>query len=179
MTNPYSCRTMFPLRNLSIAYLNCLSMVLFTMPLAANGCESILCKYSIRDVGFVNVHGKTWQVQLLKPPGLDRASFEKLDATVRRKLQRTNVSHIWVEANSEQAGKLIRSVVGHHEDGQNEDEGKQIGFLVSPDGVVVSILPALEADALGTIEATIDDLIHSPIRKKILAATSQSLCAVV
>ncbi len=170
---------MFPLRNLSIVYLICLSTGLVTMPLACSGWESILCKYSIRDVGFVNVHGKTWQVQLLKPPGLDGASFEKLDATVRRKFQRTNVSHLWIEADSEQAGKLLRSVVGNNENGNNENGKKRIGFLVSPDGAVVSILPAMESDALGAIEATIDDLIHSPIRKKILAATSQSLCAVV
>ena len=53
-------------------------------------------------------------VQLLKPPGQNGASFEKLDATIRRMLERTNVSHLWIEADSEQAEKLNRSVVGNN-----------------------------------------------------------------
>ena len=38
------------------------------------------------------LHGNTWQVQLLIPPGLDGASFAKLDATVRRKFSTAPMS---------------------------------------------------------------------------------------
>ncbi|MFT5304459.1 MAG: hypothetical protein ACI814_005287, partial [Mariniblastus sp.] len=48
------------------------------------------CKYSVRDVAFVNVHGRAWQLKLIKPSVVDPQQFGEWNQTLKSKLKDSN-----------------------------------------------------------------------------------------
>ena len=69
--------------------------------------ELTRCKYSVRDVAFVNVHGKSWQLRLVKPPGISSESFETWNLALRNQLSDSNIAYAWHDSESD-IGKQIR-----------------------------------------------------------------------
>jgi len=69
--------------------------------------ELTRCKYSVRDVAFVNVHGKSWQLRLVKPPRISAERFESWNLVLRNQLSDSNIAYAWHDSESD-IGKQIR-----------------------------------------------------------------------
>ncbi len=128
---------------------------------------SLPCKYSVRDVGFVDVHGPTWQLRLLKP-ALEANEFESLAGHVAKILDRSNVGHLWLAANAEEAKQILAST---------EEQGVW-GELLSPDGKKTPLSGLPNFDASDHIKRTVESLVQSENRNRLLMESSKRLCVV-
>ena len=99
------------------------------MPIQGNAEEGVRCKYSVRDVAFVNVHGKSWQLRLVKPVGVTPERFEKWNVALRNQLADSNVGYAWYDAES--------------------DIGKQIQ-LANPDATQMPLMDLVRSGAAGS-----------------------------
>ena len=129
---------------------------------------SLPCKYSVRDVAFVNIHQQPWQLQLLKPTSKASGQLELWDTSIARSLERTNIDYTWVDTDSPQ-GKLICQRV--KDANQNVDTGI----------VAVMSHPSNETNVLKIwdplkIEVEINELVESPTRQLVLNNVSECLC---
>lgn len=120
------------------------------------------CKYSVRDVAFVNVHGKSWQLDLVKPVNYSEAEFVRWNKTLKDKLRSSNVGFAWHEADSQLARRL--------ELPSASPVGPRI-YLTDNQGLV---LPIEFGDE--DFETCIDRIIHSPARERLLDHVTDSLC---
>lgn len=127
------------------------------------------CKYSVRDVAFVNVHGRAWQLKLIKPSVVDPQQFGEWNQTLKSKLKNSNVGHVWLAQDSEQARSL----------GDALTSGQAIPqmVLVGPDGQGIDI--SQEVNEASSFESKIDGLLTSPARKQILDKLVERLCVVL
>ncbi len=142
--------------------------VLFTLPssrLIANDLVGasfrLPCKYSVRDVAFVNVHGKSWQLNLIKPDLWPQSSLEQWNKILREKLSATNVGYAWHEASSDLAKALLR----------DNSSGDSPRLFLTNDRVD-SIPIASDLD----FETQLLQIVHSPVRKKLGRHLTDSLC---
>ena len=126
--------------------------------ISSNGI-GLPCKYSVRDVAFVNIHGPSWQLELIKPAGLPNPTLEAWNKILRRDLEHSNLGFAWHETDSTQAKRL---------GSQNESELTLI--LNNKDGVLIPV--GRDSD----FESQITNLLHSPARKQLLAVLPESLC---
>lgn len=141
----------------------------------ADPAKSVLrCKYSVRDVAFVNVHGKAWRLCLIKPPNLDEQTFGKWSSDLRTQLERSNVGHVWLADDSDEAASLRRQAAVVKAEAQSAPELPQM-FLVAPDGRLEHLIP----DSSLSFSANIQRLISSSARTKVLEQVVDSLCVFV
>lgn len=142
-----------------------------TMPRkASSGMSTVIrCKYSVRDVAFVNIHGKPWQLELIKPPTVDEEQFRLWSQTIRNKLSSTNVGFVWHEHDSEPARQLALEL------GQVP--------LGQPSAAITNAGEDIRQFTFGNSDAelatNLDQLINSPVRASILRQIVDSLCVVV
>ena len=129
---------------------------------ASTSANSPRCKYSVRDVAFVNVHGKSWQLELIKPASVTEAEFAEWNQILKAKLATTNLGFVWHDPNS------IRAAALRAESEAVSD--MQIFLTNSPDHVIP--LSAKTVD----FENRIESIVHSPVRDKLLNELTDSLC---
>ena len=131
------------------------------------------CRYSVRDVAFVNVHGAPWQLHLVPPPSsIDDASElpgqpAQWRQVVAERLADSNIQHTWFDATTPEGSNVLSLFDQVH-------PAKPCMALVNGEGMVtrLDLLP----DGLA---ATIDALVDSPVRSQILDAVAAALCAIV
>ncbi|MEE2827229.1 MAG: hypothetical protein VYE64_11435 [Planctomycetota bacterium] len=124
----------------------------------------IPCKYSVRDVAFVNSHQQPWSLRLLKPESATAAQLEDWNATLRSGLEGTNIDFGWVD----RGGLLQERLSGKMKQSNIDSE---IGFFLdSPQG---SQHGYWSSDKL---QETIDQLVESPLRTSLLDDLSRRLC---
>ncbi|MDB2526285.1 hypothetical protein N9X53_06325 [Mariniblastus sp.] len=137
------------------------------MPIQGNAEEGVRCKYSVRDVAFVNVHGKSWQLRLVKPVGVTPERFEKWNVALRNQLADSNVGYAWYDAES--------------------DIGKQIQ-LANPDAAQMPLMDLVRSGADGSplavpsspqLEEGLRLLVQSPTRDEIFSKLVDDLCVFV
>ena len=139
---------------------------LFSFALATLGNETLLrCKYSVRDVAFVNVHGKSWQLDLVKP---NRSDFdvETHNEILRAQLERSNLGFVWHNHDSQQAKQLGST-------GDRSTDQPSL-FLTDREGTTIPIGMAGK-----TFASRVKQLIVSPGRTQLLDRLSESLCVFV
>lgn len=142
----------------------------FAFPtLATTWHWKVKCKYSVRDVAFVNVHGKVWQLELIKPKAVDAAEFDKWNDILRNKLQRSNVGHVWLPADSREAQKWQKRPNSTH-------DSHPMMRLCGPNATVI---PFTVEPSNSSFEQQVDLLLDSPARRKILDNLVRALCVVV
>lgn len=129
--------------------------------------ESARCKYSVRDVAFVNVHGKSWQLRLVKPQGVAPEIFEKWNLALRSQLADSNVGYTWYDSDS--------------------DIGKQIQ-LANPNATQAPLMDLVRLSDVDSsisvsspirLEDRLKSLIHSPARNEIFSELVDALCVFV
>lgn len=136
---------------------------------------STLCKYSVRDVGFVEVHSFGWQLTLAKPDGISESEFVELDKQIHSVLEKTNVSHLWVSLDSQSFQNQIASVKNP---AQNAAEITGILSNTKDQCHVFSDWDLTRENRSRTLQA-LELLVGDPIRNQILNGCSRSLCVVV
>ncbi|MDG1873582.1 MAG: hypothetical protein P8J27_06705 [Mariniblastus sp.] len=129
------------------------------------------CKYSVRDVAFVNVHGKPWQLQLIKPANVETNEFESWNEELRTRLRDSNVGYVWLSADSTEALSLESNNL-IIQDGKTSVSQPR-SFLTSPDGLT---RPMQRTDSF---DNDIQLLISSPKRTEVLNQAVDSLCVLV
>lgn len=151
---------------------------------AATGSFSTVmprCKYSVRDVAFVNVHPATWQLLLIKPADQDQASvsqFSQWNVEVQQRLDRTNLEFMWVGAESEQAEKILalHNIAAKKIQSDPADETDlPILALQTPAGDLepVDVRPG------ESLSAVLERLVTSPLRTQILQNACDALCVLL
>jgi len=136
---------------------------------------SLRCKYSVRDVAFVNVHPQSWQLQLVSTDSMTDQQFTEAVELVQQKLQRTNLDHVWLKPGSLQAEKVKRFVTdAAKQSGDRLVNGLPMMAVRASEGLMYGV-KVLDGD----LALTVSNIIHSPIREKILAEVCSSLCAIV
>ncbi len=128
----------------------------------------IPCKYSVRDVAFVNVHGKSWQLTLIKPADVDDATFERWNSTLKRRLRASNLGWMWVDIDSEPANRLV--------DSDHVDLGASPIMFVSRHG---SSPKQVAGEPGQSFDSRIESVVVSRARSAILEQVVDSLCVVV
>ena len=137
------------------------------MPVDGAGRELPVCKYSVRDVAFVNVHGKSWQLKLQKPYQVDETTMIRWSGLLRKKLERSNVGFEWVETLDGEAPMT---------------EGTDTSQPVLPAMVISSSESgaiAVRSTAGHSLEQVLDRLLDSQKRSVILEQVVDSLCVFV
>lgn len=137
--------------------------------------NSARCKYSVRDVGFVNVHSFGWRLTLAKPPELSKTEFEQWDAKIAVALQRTNVHHLWVAPDSQVFSDLRSQLRSRN------TPAETIGGILSSSNDEHFVFCTTK-DGKSELEPMIrqaEQLANSPFRQKILEACCDSLCTVI
>ena len=137
--------------------------------------SSFRCKYSVRDVGFVDVHAFGWQLTLAKPKQMDREAFQELDSKVRRVLLRSNVSHLWIPSDSDEfQARMTEAGTG----GQVASAGAAILSHSAGESFLVS-----QWDHVSELNESwvnsLSDLVDSDLREELLRACSESLCSIL
>ena len=129
--------------------------------------ELVRCKYSVRDVAFVNVHGKSWQLRLVKPPAVESEKFEEWNLALRNQLADSNIGYAWYDSDS--------------------DVGKQIQ-LARPDAAETPLMDLVRLGATDSplavpssdqLEEGLRRLVQSPIRDEIFSKLVDDLCVFV
>ena len=129
--------------------------------------ELVRCKYSVRDVAFVNVHGKSWQLRLVKPPAVEPERFEEWNLALREQLADSNIGYAWYDSDS--------------------DIGKQIQ-LASPNAAETPLMDLVRLGAADSplavpspvqLEEGLRRLVQSPIRDEIFSKLVDDLCVFV
>ena len=120
------------------------------------------CKYSVRDVAFVNVHGKDWQLELIKPDGLAESDFENWNQVLKGQLSSSNVGFIWHREGTQPSGNLKAA---------GTVNVKPEMYLTSANG---DVIPVPYTD--DKFDVRINKFVHSPVREKLLDRLTESLC---
>ncbi|MDA7859423.1 hypothetical protein N9B05_06325 [Mariniblastus sp.] len=129
--------------------------------------ELVRCKYSVRDVAFVNVHGKSWQLRLVKPAAVAPERFEKWNLALRNQLADSNVGYAWYDLAS--------------------DIGKQIQ-LANPNATQKPLMDLVRLGAADSsiavsssaqLEEGLQRLVSSPARDEIFSKVVDALCVFV
>ena len=144
------------------------------------GPTKLLCKYSVRDVGFVNVHSFGWQITLAKPDNLSPDQFRKLDQEIRQQLEQTNVHHLWVDKKSTEWKKKISRVLNEHKGAKGISSESTWGILSNTEGESFTCLNSRpSAESLIESAKTLGRVIESAFRTQLLEACSETLCCIV
>ena len=122
------------------------------------------CKYSVRDVAFVNMEDSTWRLLIQKPLGIEQSQIDQWNKQVDESLDRVNVSIQWVENESDWFRGTGQATAG-----------KLNVALVDADDNVFRPAPL----AVEKINESIDRLVSSHKREEILAKNVASLCVFV
>jgi len=131
----------------------------------------IPCKYSVRDVAFVNSHQQPWSLRLLKPEGATADQLEDWNAILRSSLERTNIDFGWVDRDRLLQERWQQELSNAKPDIKAGDLDTGIGFrLNSRQGTQHGYW---KPDRL---QETIDQLVESPLRTSLLNDLSRRLC---
>ena len=120
------------------------------------------CKYSVRDVAFVNVHGKSWQLELVKP-GQASVDFDLAGNSqiLTDALAQANLGFVWHDAESAAAKRL----------GAESNQTKIQMFLTNRQGQIISV-----ASKETSFAARIEEILSSPTRARLIDQLTDSLC---
>lgn len=136
------------------------------MPDDGWSAEIAICKYSVRDVAFVNVHGKSWLLQLRKPKQVDPATMSDWNELLREKLKRSNVGFQWVDPKPAEASDPA---------GDSSDRRLPSMSILSDDLAPIPV----EIEPGQSFGEVLDALLESAARDQILDHVVDSLCVFV
>lgn len=142
-------------------------LFLLSMPSQVVAEELVRCKYSVRDVAFVNVHGKSWQLRLVRPAAVTQERFEKWNLALQNQLADSNVGYAWYDSDSD-VGKQIQLA------NPSTTQAPLMDLIRLSDAsrpLVVSSPPQLEE--------RVKRLVRSPSRDEIFSKLVDALCVFV
>lgn len=147
------------------------ALIAILMGVEFHSTATFPCKYSVRDVAFVNIHREPWQLQLLKPTTATASQIEQWNQTVQQALDRSNIDYTWVESQSPQ-GQLI----SQRATDSKQEPGSGIVAQLSRSSGDAEILGAWEP---ANLAREIGRLVDSPLRQQMLSDLSQCLCVIL
>lgn len=142
-------------------------LFLLSIPFQVVAEELVRCKYSVRDVAFVNVHGKSWQLRLVRPATVTPERFEKWNLALKNQLADSNVGYAWYDSAS--------------------DIGKQIQ-LANPSTAQAPLMDLIRlsdsdrplvVSSPAQLEERVKRLVRSPSRDEIFSKLVDALCVFV
>ena len=126
--------------------------------------QPTFCKYSVRDVAFVNIENSNWRLLIQEPADLDESEKKSCDTEIEGFLEQVNLTHQWVKPGSD----FFRA-------SEPVGEGKfQVGLVDSNDNMIMS-----ERVDSSSLQQSLQQIINSPKRDEILEKTVSSLCVYV
>lgn len=131
-----------------------------------------VCRYSVRDVGFVNIHGQPWHLRMLRPAGADEAQVSNWQSAVETQLDGTNVTYEWVRSDSLAGKRLDRLFEGR------SNSLLPLAAMYGPNDTVFPIR-ALGKNASDKLEDLLKPVIRSPMRDKVLDQITSALCVIL
>lgn len=160
----------FTTQSILMLLVACLGSSLFTT------CDRLpaRCKYSVRDVAFVNVHGKTWQLQLIKPKNIEAEEFRDWNRGLKSKLENSNLGFIWHQEESEAGQRLIAQT--NPADLASIRNRKLPLCAIGHTGVEPM---SITMDQNLSFSDNLENVINSPARSKTLEHVVESLCVFV
>ena len=129
------------------------------------------CKYSVRDVAFVNAHGRPWQLELIKPKDVDSEKFAKWNRELKSRLSRSNLGYVWYDSDTADAQRLINQISATELKAIESPE-----IFLSHNGVESF---KVEFDSSISFEQNIERIVSSPARTSVLENVVDSLCVFV
>ncbi len=146
-------------------WLNCLAAVLLLMAVPS----AMACKYSVRDLAFVDVHPSPWQLIAVAPPDIGTQQRETWRSIIDRTLEDTNLSPVWTTDP-----KTISQFVTPYFQNATFD---QPGLVLLGPGD--QSFPINASDAGGNWEQELGRVVQSPTRLEILDRVTQALCVLL
>lgn len=157
------------LTNFPVVIRACIIVCITTIALSSNhsvaNSNTLPCKYSVRDVAFVNVHGKSWQLDVIKPKDLSSSELSEQNGILTEKLSTSNLGYAWHEPESDRARELRSHATSNHTPQM---------YLTDQTGRTIPI--ELSKELGSDFETQIDRVVHSPMREQLLSQLSESLC---
>ena len=145
-----------------------LALFLASTPASPNS----ICRYSVRDVGFVNVHGQPWQLKVVRPAVADQDQVSSWQSAIRSQLEESNVTFEWVRSDSQSAKKIqILSST-------KPPLGLPTAAIYGPNDLAFPV-PFPENLTSDELEKTLDSIVHSPVRDRILDEITSTLCTIL
>ena len=142
-------------------------LFLLSRPCQGVAEELVRCKYSVRDVAFVNVHGRSWQLRLVRPAEVTQERFEKWNLALQNQLADSNVGYAWYDSDSD-IGKQIQLA----NPSENQAPLMDLIRLSDADRPLVVPYPA-------ELEEGVRRLVCSPSRDEIFSHLVDALCVFV
>ena len=148
----------------------CRWLVLWTLGI----CVSLecLCRYSVRDVGFVNVHGNAWQLRIVRPPAFDGDQVSQWETMLRTRLADTNVTYQWVPPDSQTGKKLLRLFE------IETDLSSPVAAIFGADETVLPVTIG-KTPTPDELDQMLSSVIKSPAREAVLNQISSVLCVIL
>lgn len=143
-------------------------------PLMTGDRPPARCKYSVRDVAFVNVHGKPWQLRLIKPKNIDADEFRSWNLGLKNKLANSNLGFIWHQEDSEAGQKLLAQ--SNQADLANSRNQKLPLCVIGHAGMEPM---SITMDQSLSLSENLANVTSSPARSKLLEHVVDSLCVFV
>lgn len=146
------------------------SAVVFSLGVSAPRSVCLPCKYSVRDVAFVNVHGKAWQLNFIRSKGVEDDQIESWSRTLKEQLAGSNVGFTWLASESEEAVELRNRCPD-----SIDDERSFEVYLEGPSRQVIPIQSKFNSFFVDDLNG----LLTSQSRMEIIERVVRSLCVVV
>lgn len=131
-----------------------------------------VCRYSVRDVGFVNIHGQPWHLKMLRPSGADEDQISSWQSVVETQLAGTNVTFEWVRSDSLAGKRLERLFEGR------SNSSLPLAAIYGQNDTVFP-MRSLEDNPKEGLEDLLSSVVHSPMRDKVLDQITSALCAIL
>ena len=182
VTSERECSPGSPWISWKLTWVGCLWLLLLASGLGSNALGSnnpgskwpeglSRCKYSVRDVAFVNVHGRSWQLELIKPADVEAGVFEGWNQVLKSELQSSNLGYLWHQEGSARANQLS-SLAGRPVNSSKASSTLPAFYVTNRNGQVLPVEPQENAD----FEPTIRGIVDSPVRNRLLDKLAVHLC---
>ena len=126
--------------------------------------QPTFCKYSVRDVAFVNIENSNWRLLIQEPADQDESVKKSLDMELNEQLEHVNLTHQWVKPGSDWFRGSEPVGGGNY----------HVGLVDSNDNMIMS-----ERIDPSSLQQLLQRIINSPKREEILEKTVNSLCVYV
>lgn len=138
-------------------------LILVCLPILLGSSKA--CKYSVRDVGFVDLGATPYRLLIWYGEGTAPDELERMKDVAAAELRDSNVQAEWIDLRDDADPKQyrFRPTVGEQPDAQAPPSAS----LVAPDGRRRSVKWDHEQDSLKSFRQAVRDLVHSPARERI------------
>ena len=159
--------------NLSVSrQIECCLVLLYSLSTAS---VTVACKYSVRDLAFVDIHDSEWVLMAVQSPDTSKPQSDEWHTTITGALENTNVRCQWLAPTSSDAATVRQLFTDHSQ--------PLLLAVRGPDGVTTPLWPkhlkAQEPSAAVAMQSALSHLIESPSRDEVLNETVTALCVLL